>query len=160
MSRDPSRFAVQESAVNEDGMRWTIIVPLLAGVVVLLGAYEVFGGRTEKLARMTVVDAHLALGSTGGAPVTNIDREAGPEVYYNVVLAGVPLGWPLELSCEWVDPAGIVARHNRYQTRIIYKTSWPTHCRQQLNSDLRAGSWQVRLLMGARVLSTAPFVLK
>lgn len=143
-----------------DGRRWTIIVPVLAVLVVALGAYEVFGGRTEKLARMTAVDAHLAVGSTAGAPVTNIDREAEPELYYNVVLEGVPLGWPLALSCEWVDPGGVVARRNRYRTRIVYKTSWPTHCRQPLSADLSPGSWEVRLLMDGRVLSTAPFVLK
>ena len=55
MAPDPSPFAVQESPMKSDGTRWTIVVSVLAVLAAALGAYGVFGGRTEKLARMTAV---------------------------------------------------------------------------------------------------------
>jgi hypothetical protein len=109
---------------------------------------------------MSAVEAHLSLGAESAEPITAVERAQSPEVYYHVVLRGVPLGWGLELSCDWLDPAGAIARHSVYETRFIHKSTWPTHCRQEFSSAAAAGQWEVRLMSGTRVLSTSSFILK
>jgi hypothetical protein len=137
--------------------------PLYVGLALILlvaGGWYLFGGRSEKLQTMSAAEGHVALGEGAAEPVTEIERSGNPEVYYHVVLKGVPLGWRLELGCEWIDPAGGAARHNIYETRIIHKSAWPTHCRQQFGPSAPAGQWQVHLMSGKRVLSTSSFILK
>ena len=132
----------------------------LVGLLLLFAAFYVFGGREGQLAKMTVLDAHLALGAEAGEPVTEVEKDRATEVYYHVVLSGVPLGWSLQLVCEWVEPNGLVARRNVYETRFIRRSVWPTHCRQAFGSSSTSGEWHVRLLSGQRVLSTSSFVLR
>jgi len=141
-------------------MQWrTVIIGGLA-VLLVIGAFQVFGGREEKLAQMSASDGRIALAGAGDTAVAEIDRSARPDVAYHVVLHDVPLAGRLELSCEWVDPGGRVARHNTYRTQVVYKRTWPTHCRQQFGPAAPEGSWHVRLLSGPRVLSSTPFLLR
>ena len=93
----------------------------------------------------------MALAGAGDTAVAEIDRGARPEIFYHVVLHDAPLAGRLELRCEWVDPGGRVARHNSFRTRMVYKRTWPTHCRQQFGPAMPEGAWQVRLLSGERV---------
>lgn len=146
--------------VREDGPGRSVTVLGLAALLVVLAALYVFGGREGKLAKMTVVDAHLALGAEAGEPVTEIEKSRSTEIYYHVVLGGVPLGWSLQLGCEWMGPGGQLARRNDYETRFIHKSTWPTHCRQAFGPSSASGEWHVRLLSGQRVLSTSSFVLR
>ena len=138
----------------------TVTVLGSAGLVLLLAAVYLYGSREGKLAEMTAVEARLALGAEAGDPVTEVVKDRSSEVYYHVVLSGVPLGWPLQLRCEWRRPGGQVARRNNYETRLIHKSVWPTHCRQAFGPDAPSGEWQVRLLSGDRVLSTSSFVMR
>jgi hypothetical protein len=137
-------------------------VVILGGgaVLLLIAGFQIFGGREEKLAQMSASDGRIALTGAGDALEADLDRRERPEIYYHVVLHDVPLAGRLELSCEWVDPGGRMARRNRYRTRMIYKRTWPTYCRQQFGPGVPEGSWRVRLLSGERVLSSSPFVLR
>ena len=144
---------------DEGPKRKWIVVSLLLLLILVAGVY-VFSRRGEGLANMSAAEAHLAIGPGTAEPVQEIERSTNPEVYYHIVLHGAPMGWSLELHCEWLDPAGSVARNNVYETRFIYKSTWPTHCRQAFSSEAAAGPWQVRLLSGERVVSSTPFVLK
>ena len=157
MSTGTSPFSFPDSP---SPARWKLML-LGAGVLVLvIGAFGVVSGRSEKLARMSTADARLALGATPDAPLTEFQRRESLEIYYHVVLQDVPLGWRLDLSCEWTDPSGRVARHNRYQTKIVYKNTWPTHCRQHFGEAAAVGPWHVRMITEDRVLSESSFVLK
>jgi hypothetical protein len=131
-----------------------------AALLILIGAFQVFGGREGKLARMSASHGRIALAGSGATPVAGLIRSERPEIFYHVMLHDVPLAGRLELSCEWVDPSGRVARHNSYRTRMIFKRTWPTHCRQRFGPAAPEGSWQVRLLSGRRVLSSSPFLLR
>jgi hypothetical protein len=146
--------------VREERRRRTLIV--LGATVMLLGATAVmvFGNRESRLARMSTLAARVALGEKSPEAATEIERAGSPEVYYHVVLAEVPLGWTLQLRCEWQDPTGRIALYNQYSTRFVYKSTWPTHCRQQFRPTTLAGEWHVRLLLDRRVLSSSSFVLK
>ncbi|PYS53381.1 MAG: hypothetical protein DMG13_12870 [Acidobacteria bacterium] len=155
MSQDQYRFPSPE-----ERPRGKILVVGVGLLLLVIAALYVFAGRDEKIAHMSAVDAHLAIGSDAAGPVTQIDRDQTPEIYYHVVLRDVPLGWTLQLGCEWMDPHGAIARQNFYETRWIHKSTWPTHCRQQFSTAAEAGEWKVRMLSGERVLSTSSFLLK
>jgi hypothetical protein len=143
-----------------EGPRWRLVILCGLALVLLILGFQVFGERAEKLAQMSASDGRIALTGAGDALEADLDRRERPEIYYHVVLHDVPLAGRLELSCEWVDPSGRVARRNRYRTRMIYKRTWPTYCRQRFGPGVPDGSWHVRLLSGERVLSSSPFVLR
>jgi hypothetical protein len=156
---DPS-FPGGPTPTRPEGPRWSIVILGGGAVLLLIAGFQIFGGREEKLAQMSASDGRIALEGAGTTVVGELDRRERPEIYYHVVLHDAPLAGRLELSCEWVDPSGRVARHNRYRTRMIYKPMWPTYCRQRFGPAVPQGSWHVRLLAGQRVLSSSPFVLR
>ena len=131
-----------------------------AALLLLIAGFQIFGGRDERLARMSASDGRVEVAGVEAAPAADIDRQGSPEITYQVVLHDAPLAGRLDLSCEWVDPGGRVSLHNRYRTRIVYKRTWPTHCRQRFHAGAAAGAWRVRLLSGRRVLSSSQFVLR
>ncbi len=162
MSNNPLPYSYPTSlppGTNQQEGRKIILVGA-AALLLLAGGYYLFGGRGEKLSRMSVSDAHVTQLGAAGNPVTEINRGEAPEVFYQVVLRDVPLGDRLLLNCEWVDPSGQVARHNRYRTNYIYKSTWPTHCREHFGPASLAGEWHVRLLLGPRLLSDSSFLLR
>lgn len=162
MSENPSgsSYPGGPTPTRPEGVRWSTVIIGGLAVLLVIGAFQIFGGREEKLAQMSASDGRIALAGAGDTAVAEIDRSARPDVAYHVVLHDVPLAGRLELSCEWVDPSGRVARHNTYRTQVVYKRTWPTHCRQQFGLAAPEGSWHVRLLSGPRVLSSAPFLLR
>ena len=162
MSDDPSEYSYPTGPppASNQGPGWKVILLGGAGLLLLVGGYQVFGRRGEQFSQMSAMEAHVTQLGAAGAPVTEIDRGEAPEVYYQVVLRDVPLGGRLLLSCEWVDPSSHVARQNRYRTNVIYKSTWPTHCREHFGPASPAGEWHVRLLLGPRVLSDSSFVLR
>lgn len=162
MSENASDFSFPggPTPTRPERPKWTIVILGCGVLLVLIGGFQIFGGREEKRAHMSASDGRIALAGAGDTRVAEIDRTERPEIYYHVVLHEVPLAGWLELSCEWVDPSGRVVRHNSYRTRFIYKRTWPTYCRQQFGPSVPEGSWRVRLLAGQRVLSSSPFVLR
>jgi hypothetical protein len=149
-----------DSFVHEERRRRTLAVVRTVALLLGAAAVIVFGNRGTRLARMSTLAARVALGEKSPEAVTEIERAASPEIYYHVVLGGVPLGWTLHLRCEWQDPDGRIALCNQYATRFVYKSMWPTHCRQRFHPTSLAGEWRVRLLLDSRVLSSSTFVLK
>jgi hypothetical protein len=142
--------------------RWPLWLTVLGAFVLVVGvaAAIVFVNRDQRLSEMSVLAARLATGEQSPEALTEIDRAASPDVYYHVVLGQTPLGWPLQLRCEWQDPTGHTAFYNQYRTRIVYASMWPTHCRQHVRPTTLQGKWHVRLLLDGRVLSSSAFVVK
>src|SRR5262245_58523483 len=91
--------------VHEEPSRKGLVAGL-AVVVIVLGAFALVQSRSGKLDTMTAVDARLALGAERGEAVSEVEKNRSSELYYRVVLSGVPLGWRLHLRCEWVSPGG------------------------------------------------------
>src|SRR5262245_35995362 len=113
--------------------RWPLVVG--AVVVALVTGVWMWTGRDDRLAHMSASDARVSLAEDGGTPLTIIDRNESPEVYFRVVLHDPPLAGRLRLHCDWVDPEGRVSRRNNYQTRVVYKRTWPTYCRQRFGPE-------------------------
>ena len=162
MSEKPSDVSYPggPTPTRPEGPRWSMVILGGGAILLLIAGVQLFGGREERLAQMSASDGRIALAGVGDALEADLDRRERPEIYYRVVLHDVPLGGWLELRCEWVDPGGRVARRNSYRTRLIYKRTWPTHCRQQFGPAVAEGVWHVRLLSGQRVLSSSTFVLR
>lgn len=140
-------------------MGWLKIVGAFV-LVVAVAALLVFVNRDRRLTEMSVLAARVAAGERTPEALTEIDRTASPDIYYHVVLGHTPLGWPLQLRCEWEDPTGRTAFYNQYRTRFVYASMWPTHCRQHFQPSTLQGEWHVRLLLEDRVLSSSAFVVK
>ena len=142
--------------------RWPRWLQVLGAFILVIGAAAaiVFVNRDRRLSEMSALTARVALGEQSPEALTEIDRAASPDIYYHVVLGRTPLGWPLQLRCEWQDPTGRTALYNQYRTRIVYASMWPTHCRQHFQPTMLAGEWHVRLLLENRELSSSAFIVK
>jgi hypothetical protein len=141
-------------------VKTAVLLGVAIVLVATLGVFSLLRERGAKLAHLSAASPRLALGAGGLEALAAFERGAAPDIYYHVVLQEVPLGRRLDLSCEWVDPAGQVARRNRYRTRFVYKATWPTHCHQQFTGASASGPWHVRLTMNDRVLSDSVFTLR
>lgn len=157
----PTGFGPEpQTPLSAEGPRIKTIVLGLIVLIGMAGGYRLFAGRREKLAHLSALESRITLAIDDQESLAEVSREGEPEIYYRVVLGDVPLGGWLSLACEWINPDGRVARRNHYRTRFIYKSTWPTYCRQRFGSTSPAGRWQVRMLMGDRALSTSAFVLQ
>lgn len=153
MSTTPQTYGMPGTA-DGPGRAGALVVSAIALVAIYL-----LLARPFLLKRVTASNNFTA--PLIGSNATSIfERQGNPDIDYRVDLESIPPGGWLELQCDWLDPAGSVARRNHYSTRFVYKFHWRTHCHQRFGPEAAAGAWQVRMLMGERVLSTAAFVLK
>ncbi|MGI0483844.1 DUF3859 domain-containing protein [Pantanalinema rosaneae CENA516] len=109
------------------------------------------------LARLAVQQDRITLASDSGETLTQVTRQANPELFYRVTLAEAPVGQRLSLSCQWIDPNGNIVHQNHYQTREISTPIWNTFCRYALGSSAPTGIWTVQMLSGDRRLSDTTF---
>lgn len=157
MSTDP----VEVSAGGGLGPPPSIGRPGLALVWALLAAAGIggliWGSERLRLGRIGVEDAWLSPGLAG----PRLDRVPGgtPELYYHVRLTGVPAGSRLALECEWFDPSGVTVRHNRYETRLVDRDPWPTHCACPLRGAA-PGHWRVSMSVAGRGLVETAFTVE
>lgn len=79
------------------------------------------------------------------------------ELRWDVTLLNVPIGKPLDLQGEWLDPRGRVMHRNGYRTKTVMHDPWNTHVRYQLPGDAAVGAWRVRLLRGGQTIAEQVF---
>jgi hypothetical protein len=162
MTDVPARSSASREGGWTPDRRWPRWLKVVGSFALVVGgaAALVFVNRDRSLSEMSVLSARVAIGEQSPEALTEVDRAASPDIYYHVVLGHTPLGWPLQLRCEWQDPTGRTAFYNQYRTRIVYASMWPTHCRQHFQPSTPPGEWHVRLLLENRVLSSSAFVVK
>ncbi|WP_017717889.1 hypothetical protein [Kamptonema formosum] len=147
-------------SVRQRRNRW-IVAGVTAALIGAIATATVFvQHRQQVLARVSTYESRIALDLERGENVSAVDRQSGPTVFYRVTLSEAPVGEKLSLSCDWTDPSGRVAHQNRYQTREIDRAVWPTYCYYQLGPNSAAGTWQVRMFLDGRTLTTSSFVVK
>jgi hypothetical protein len=141
--------------------RWGCWAALAAVLLAVAGAvaWYYFGHKDPALAAVTASGSRLTLEKDEGN-LKAVDRRKKPEVWFRVTLENAPVGKELALTCECVDPAGRVAQRNRYRTREITRTPWPTHARYRLGADAPPGKWTVRLLLDGRELRSQTFEVR
>jgi hypothetical protein len=114
--------------------------------------------KAEALASIAVSQSTLTL---GGVPLaTPLMRVATPELVFDVVLAEAPQGAGLDLSCDWRAPEGTVRYENRWQTKPVDRSLWPTHCRHTFGPGDAVGVWSVTMREADHDLVTRRFSLQ
>jgi hypothetical protein len=114
--------------------------------------------KAEALASISVSQSTLTL---HGVPVaTSLTRVAAPELVFDVVLAEAPQGASLDLTCVWRAPDGAVRYENRWQTKPVDRSLWPTHCRRAFGTGDAVGAWSVTMREGGHDLATQRFSLE
>jgi len=123
----------------------------------VLGAVVLTACSAPDHSRVAGSEVRLTLAQDDGGNLAAVRRQDRPDVTLRVTLVGAPVGEELALACDWTDPSGQAARHNRYRTRAITSTLWPTHCHQLLGPDTAPGTWSVRMSLDDRQLALARF---
>ena len=139
-------------------LRWTLILAGAGLVATGVAAYAL--GRQRALEKITAVDSSLT--STEGTPETPPPWRIteAPDLEFHVTLAHIPEGRSMDLTCDWIDPAGTVLHQNHWQTRPVDRDRWPTHCHHHFHAATTPGAWRVVLRHGDRALATAMFTLE
>lgn len=140
--------------------RWLAI----AITTVVIAAIALFGfwrqGQQQAIGQVAAGQERISLTQEGRDNLNQIDRQTNPRVYYHVTLQNATVGSQLSLQCDWVAPNGQIAHQNNYQTRPITTPVWNTFCFYNLGAGATPGTWEVRLTLEGRVLSTQTFVVQ
>jgi hypothetical protein len=158
---EEARAAVMVRRVHEREQKQRVRLAFAAALLVLaLGA--VLGWRAHARSQASAaVTTTLAIVARDLEPVASaVPRSSEPELTFDAVLAHVPRGAPLDMSCDWLGPSGELRYQNHWQTKEIDKDVWPTHCRRRFGPADPAGAWSVQMKLGDRVLATGKFELE
>jgi hypothetical protein len=158
---DEAMIQVQrKEALAKERKRNRIIA--LNGVAVLVilvtGTGLFFQNKAVTIAKINVSQDRITLVQDGGENLNSVNQ--GSEIAYRVTLNDAPIGEKLNLTCNWLDPAGKIAHTNRYETKNITTSIWNTACRYQIPSGANSGAWKVQIMTGDRLLKQAPFEVK
>lgn len=151
----------REALENQQQRNRLIAIAISTVAIVAIGGSILFGqNRQQQTANVAARQDQIALSETGGDSVMTISRQSDPRVFYRVTLENAPIDRQLSLQCDWIDPSGQTVHQGRYQTRSIDTPIWNTYCFHNIGSDAALGSWEVRLSIDGRVLSTQPFTVQ
>ncbi len=134
-----------------------IAVTLTGGIAIAKLLHQQY---QQQIAQVSVVQNRVSLANNSEIKSGQIDRQTKPKVFYRVTLQDAPLGDRLRPTCDWIDPSGKIVHQSTYQTQPIEKSVWTTYCFYQLQADTTPGTWQVRMSLEGRMLSSQPFVIK
>ncbi len=112
------------------------------------------------IANIQVQRDRITLTEDDGGGLNRFARQNNPELFYRVTLEDAPVGEKLNLVCHWIDPNGQTVKQNRYQTQTITTPVWNTHCRYNLGTGAKTGTWQVQMFLGDRLLGEEKFTVE
>jgi hypothetical protein len=153
-----NRREALERAQREARRKKTRIILAMAAIVlaVIVLVSVSMWRHSEAEGRVTAGQARITHSVDDGGSLQSVTRD-GQEVFYRVMIRDAPAGESLSLTCNWIDPQGNLFHQNRYETRAIDKSAWPTFARCQIGLSAPKGRWKVELLLGDRVLSATSF---
>ncbi len=151
--RDP--WGDTEAPRRRYGWFWLLLVLGVAGGI----GYYVWN-RDTSFPDVTADSGRLTTEADEKETLTVVDRRTGPEVWFRVVLRNAPVGAVLPLKVEWIDPSGKVYHRNRYETKPVALSDWPTHARCRIRADAPAGPWRVELSLQGRLLHQQSFEVR
>ncbi|MCS6884319.1 MAG: DUF3859 domain-containing protein [Acidobacteriota bacterium] len=130
-----------------------IIAMIAAGAAI---TYSFVQKQREAIEAVTSDVGRISVQANSEDDLSSVKREVG-EVRYRAKLQNAPIGRQLDLSCRWYGPSGKLEHENRWRTKPIDKSVWPTECRCRLGSGSPTGDWRVEMLLEGRVLSSKTF---
>jgi hypothetical protein len=131
------------------------IASITALVMLVAGTNLFFQNKATTISKINVSQDRITLVQDGGENLNPVKK--GSEIVYRVTLNDAPIGEKLNITCNWLDSAGKIARTNRYETKNITTPVWNTACRYQMPLNASTGAWKVQILVGDRLLKQAPF---
>lgn len=156
----PDPFAADAARQRTRTLVWLI----LAGVVVAGGfGWQAWTRRNAWRERVTVASHRFTLGGSDTSSRDAFEKLDSPEVWFRVVLHGVPVGAEIPLACRWLDPAGNEVHRNSWTTKPISHDDWETHCRHTVLRDAPggAGTWTVEMTFAdGRPIDRADFLVR
>jgi hypothetical protein len=141
--------------VEQRRRQWILTGAIAAIVILTTGSIAFLQYQQYTLSRIGVQSDQVILQTDPARPISRIASPA--DLTYQITLTQAPVGQPLDLRCDWIEPSGRVVKQNRYTTKIITTDIWLTRCRYTLDASATPGLWTVKLLQGDRPLSDATF---
>lgn len=143
--------------------KWILVVAIIFSLglvsMIALGGLSGFLFYKQQGAAISAVTSgqgRITLSVDNGEDLSSVNREAG-EVRYHVKLQNAPIGSELDMSCRWYNPSGQLEHENRWRTKTIDKSVWPTECKCKIGPASPAGDWRVEMLLGGKILSSRTF---
>jgi hypothetical protein len=134
------------------------IASITAVVMMVAGTSLLLQNKATTISKLNVSQDRITLVQDAGENLNSVEK--GSELAYRVTLNDAPIGEKLNLTCNWLDPAGKIAHTNRYETKNITTLVWNTACRYQMPLGASTGGWKVQILVGDRLLKQSPFMVK
>jgi hypothetical protein len=134
------------------------IAGIIALVMIAAGTNLFFQTKATSIAKITASQDRITLAQDAGENLQTVSK--GSELAYRVTLSDAPIGEKLNLTCNWVDPTGVITHTNRFETRNITTSTWNTQCRYQIPLGAAPGNWKVQIFLGDRSLKQADFAVK
>ncbi|GEM_PF-298611 len=151
--REAMEIAERKARKKKRRIITAIITAVMA--VILLVSISMWR-HSAAMSRITAGQARITRATDDGGSLQTVTRD-GQEVFYRVIIRDAPVGESLTLTANWIDPNGNLFRQNRFETKTIDKSAWPTFARLQLGQAALKGTWKVELLVGDRLLSATSF---
>lgn len=151
------RQALQEEKRRKRLIGMGVIASLL-GVIILTIVLSY--NRQQALQQVSSIQDRITYAEDEGRELVLLERASTPMVYYRVTLQNAPIGRKLSLGCNWMNPNGQIVHQNRYETKRIDKEVWNTYCRYSLTTNAAVGTWEVKMLLGDKTLSSTSFQVK
>lgn len=143
--------------------KWILIVAIIfflgvASLIALggLSTFYLFKQQSTAISSVTSGQSRITLSADNGEDLSSVDRQAG-EVHYRVKLQNAPIGSQLDMSCRWYNSTGQLEHENRWRTKTIDKSVWPTECKCKIGSASPTGDWRVEMLLDGKILSSKTF---
>lgn len=150
----------REALARQQKRNRLIVAGVVVALVAAIATIAFFSQRHQQaIAQVSAIDSRVTLGQDNSNSPTAIDPKSSPQVYYRVTLQDAPVGSQLSLSCDWIDPTGQIVHQSRYQTKAIDRSVWNTYCYYSLNPNVTTGTWEVRMFLEGRSLSSQRFVV-
>ncbi|NES80118.1 MAG: DUF3859 domain-containing protein [Moorea sp. SIO2B7] len=154
-------FKKRKSKARKSKRIMLAITCLIFVSVALISTMTIFyQKRQQALGEMTAIKNRITLEEDNGGDLTIINRQDTPRLHFRVTLENTPVGKPLALGCDWINPSGKIVHQNRYKTRPVEKEIWHTRCRYRIGAASEAGKWNVQMFSGDRLLASDTFTVK
>lgn len=160
---DEAKFAIEEQKRIAKKRQKTLLISAILGVF-LTGGVTYFALSNQQyqqaLSKMNAIDHRITLEEDTKNNLEAVSRQNSPRLHFRVTFENTPVGKPLRLACDWINPQGQIMHENRYQTRTVEKEIWNSRCRYRIGDTSTPGVWQVKMFSGNRLLASQSFEVK
>lgn len=150
----------REALAKQQRRNWLTIAAVVAILSIAIATTAYLSQRQQQASdAVAAIQSRVTLAQDNGRSLEQVDAQSNLQIYYRVTLEDVPIGSRLSLTCDWVNPDSQVVHQSRYQTQQIARSVWTTYCYHQLSPSAATGTWEVKMFLAGRLLSSHKFVV-